>query len=191
MPQDYYGLSVSQAAATAPVTTDEGKSALRVRHRSDDDMITRHIATATAMVHDSTMRQLVTATFVMTLDGGFPSDGSLVIPRAPLIAITSIKYYDTSSTQQTVSTDVYKVQTDYEPGRVVLKYDQSWPSVQGRPDAIEVTFTAGYGAASAVPEGLKDLVLLHVKKLYSPANEVDMQIRSLRRHWTVGTLLAG
>jgi hypothetical protein len=127
-------------------------------------------------------RQFITATYRLTLDF-FPSpiwlapygaaamrpDDPLVgvhifepgtnairLPRPPLLAITSLQYYDTSGTLQTLDPTSYKVDTDSEPGRVNPADDLSWPAVREQIGAVIVTFTAGYGAsASNVPENIR------------------------------------
>ncbi|MDO9125489.1 MAG: head-tail connector protein, partial [Parvibaculum sp.] len=47
-----------------------------------------------------------------------------------------------------------------EPPRVAAKRGQAWPMPATRLAGIAVDFTAGYGAAAAVPAPLKQAVLL-------------------------------
>lgn len=78
-----------------------------------------------------------------------------------------ITYYDTANTVATFAAASYFVDTKSEPGRVVLAYGQSWPGTTLRPaNGICVTFIAGYGAASAVPENIKQAMLLLIGHFY-------------------------
>jgi len=46
-------------------------------------------------------------------------------------------------------------------------YGKTWPAIRsGLYDAVKVEFTAGYGAASDVPEDLKHAVLFMIAHLY-------------------------
>lgn len=57
--------------------------------------------------------------------------------------------------------------TDSEPGRVVLKHGQSWPSTTLRTmNPVQVTYVAGYGLAASVPPHLVQLIKLLVSHWY-------------------------
>jgi len=100
-------------------------------------------------------RQLCTATWTLKLDS-FPPADYIELPRPPLATVTSVKYYDLAGTQQTFSSGKYTVDTHSEPGRVVLNYGESWPSIRSQSQAVEVIYTAGYGADdTSVPEALQ------------------------------------
>jgi uncharacterized phiE125 gp8 family phage protein len=54
-----------------------------------------------------------------------------------------------------------------QPGRVFLKYNQTWPDSLGIQNAVTLTYTAGYGAtANLVPEGLKTAIKMLVSHWY-------------------------
>ena len=118
-----------------------------------------------------TSRQLVTATYELTLDA-FPSgegeDLDIELPKAPLIDVSSVKYLDTAGVEQTLASTVWeKSAPDPDvPGVVRLKYDQSWPATRDQRDAVRIRFTAGYGAAAAVPPLIKAAVKLRATALY-------------------------
>lgn len=86
--------------------------------------------------------------------------------RPPLLTITSIAYVDTNGDSQTFSSDDYSADLDSIPGRAVLNYGESWPSTRTQPQAVTVTFTAGYGTAAAVPEEYKAAIKLLAAHLY-------------------------
>ena len=150
------------APATEPVTLAEAKLHLRVDLSADDNYITALIEGACQWVSNLCRRQLVTATWQLTLDK-FP--GEIVVPYPPLQSLT-IAYVATSGVEQTLSASLYLVDSEGEPGRVRPAYGQSWPATRGQMNAVEVTFVAGYGSASDVPQGLKQAILYIVGHWY-------------------------
>ena len=89
--------------------------------------------------------------------------GKFCLPYAPLLAVSSLKYYDQSGTLVTLDSSNYYVSTADEPGEIEFTYNFSAPTLQeGRPNAIEIVFTSGYSASAteatqqaAVPEPIK------------------------------------
>jgi uncharacterized phiE125 gp8 family phage protein len=98
----------------------------------------------------------------------FPDSG-FMLERTPVSVLTSIKYYDGTGTENTLSASVYGLQTSLEPNRVYLKYLQSWPTVRGQEDDVKVRFTAGY---TAVPAAIKAAILLMVGHFYENREDV-------------------
>lgn len=181
-------LVMKQVTATSfePVTLAEAKSHMRVDIADDDTLIASLITGARDHVESLTCRQIMPATWRLSLDV-FPSsyhrvgawyrqtaEGTdIILPRPTLQSITHIKYTDTDGVVQTLSTDVYAAQTDEEPGRVTLKYGQQWPDTIDIPNAVVVTYAAGYStsldeatAQAAVPRSLKQAILMLASHWY-------------------------
>jgi uncharacterized phiE125 gp8 family phage protein len=111
-------------------------------------------------------RRLITQTWNYYLDE-WPRKDHIKIPYAPLVSVASIKYTDCDGTEYTLSTDSYTVDTNSEPGRVILPYDGSWPSVTLHPmNPINIEYVAGYGASTNVPKVIKQAMLLITGDLY-------------------------
>ena len=93
---------------------------------------------------------------------------SLVLPRWPLVSITSVTVYDEDSNASTVTVnDVFDVDTYQTPGRITLKRGQTWPIALRANNAIQVIYVAGYANAAAVPSTLKRAVKQLAAFLYS------------------------
>ena len=93
---------------------------------------------------------------------------SLVLPRWPLVSITSVTVYDEDSNASTVTVnDVFDVDIYQTPGRITLKRGQTWPVALRANDAIQVIYVAGYANAAAVPSTLKRAVKQLSAFLYS------------------------
>ena len=65
----------------------------------------------------------------------------------------AITYVDTDGATQTLSTDVYELRANGLEASIVLKYNQSWPSIQPG-SRITVTATLGAAAPEAVVQAM-------------------------------------
>ncbi len=86
----------------------------------------------------------------------------LILPRPRLIGIGSLTYYDINGVQQTLDPSLYTTNFDAEPATLSPVFGTWWPVAQpNRPDAVQVTYTAGYGnTAAAVPADLQLAILM-------------------------------
>ena len=81
-------------------------------------------------------------------------------------SVAHVKYYDSDNSLQTLSASVYDTQLNYEPSQIQLADNQSFPSITTRNDAVVARYTVGYGAASDVPEIIKQAILLTIGNFY-------------------------
>lgn len=160
------------APETEPVTLTEVKNYLRVDIAEDDELLSGHIETARPILEERTGRALVTQTWRQIL-GAWPGDDTIELCRSPAQSVTSVLYYSTDDTENTLSSNDYSLDADAEPGRIVLNYGDNWPTTTLRPNKpIKVTFIAGYGdAATAVPEPLRRAIMMQVSLLYFGPNK--------------------
>lgn len=114
-----------------------------------------------------TGRAFITRTLRLTLDA-FPwCENHINLPRPNLLTVTSVQYVDTNGDTQTFSSSDYSVDTASLPGAIRLGYGKSWPSTRCQPNAVTITFTAGYGPArSDVPETIRAAMKLYIGDLY-------------------------
>jgi len=158
-------LTLVTGPAVEPVTRNEAKAHLRVDISDDDTLIDGLITAARVHVEQHLKRALVTQTWDLVLDG-FPGREAR-LPLPPLASVTSVTYTDDEGGAGSVDAGEYVVDTDREPGRVVLKSGGTWPAVTLREAAgVRVRFVAGYGNAAAVPGPIKQAILLLVGTLY-------------------------
>lgn len=156
-------LKIVTPAASEAVLTSDAKAHLRVTFSDDDGYIAGLVSATSNVVEAMINRSLITQTWKQSFDH-FPACREIYLPRPPLGSVTWVKYYDTAGVQQTLSSSLYHVDTDSEPGRIVLADGQSWPSTQSRPNAVQIQFVAGYGDdGTAIPAQLK----LGIKNLVS------------------------
>lgn len=123
-----------------------------------------------------TRRALVTQTWDMTLDH-FPC-WEMSIPKPTLQSVTSITYVDSDGVTQTLAADQYKVDIASAPARITPAYGLVWPITRWQTNAVTVRFVAGYGAAAAVPDGIKAWMIIRIKHLFDNPSPVAVGTRS-------------
>lgn len=155
--------------ATEPLTSSEVKLFLKVDVATDDDLITIFIKAARESAENFMGRQLVSATWEEYLDE-FPDVIDLL--PCPVTSVTSIKYYDSDGTLQTLAASVYDADVVSEPARIAEAYGQSWPDTQERLNAVVVRYVAGY---SSIPSTIKAGMLLHIGHLYENRQDVTVE----------------
>ena len=143
-------------------------------------------------------RAYITQTWHLYLDQ-WPEE-YIRVPLPPLQSVPAagIKYTDSAGAINTWLAANYLVDVYSEPGRIVLAYGKSWPSVMLQPAyGIEVEFIAGYGVAAAVPERVKQAMKLLVGHWYENreavligtiSKEIEFAVKallSLERIWPV------
>jgi hypothetical protein len=113
---------------------------------------------------------------VVALDG--ITGNEIFMPLAPLQTLDSLKYIDTDGNLQTmtVATDTI-VDNVSEPARVVPAYGTAWPATRNQINAVTLQFTCGYGAAAAVPQAIKNWMLLRIGALYENREEMIVGTR--------------
>lgn len=153
---------LTSAPAEPPVTLAEAKAHLRVDGSDEDTLITSIVSAVTSHLDGWTGilgRCIVTQTWTFSLDG-WASRIGLPFPDVSGVEIT---YRDSDDTEQTVSTSLYDTVEGPRGAVLVFKDGFTSPSLyDDRAAPISVAVTAGYGGADAVPEALKQAILLMV-----------------------------
>lgn len=155
---------VTAEPAEEPVTLAQARSHCRAEGTNvDDALVSSYIKAARVHVESYCGIRLVVQTVAMRCSsfGDFAS-----LASAPLQSVTSIAYLNTDGNSQALATTVYQSLLYGLSPSIVLKPDQSWPSVLTRADAITVTAEAGYGAAAAVPQPIISAMLLLIAQWY-------------------------
>ena len=162
--------AVDIAASTAILTTAEAKTHLKVDTSADDDYIDNLVSAATESAQIFTNRYFINTT--ITQHGDTWSDIETLF-KSKVSSITHIKYFDSDNSEQTLATSVWLSDINHQPARIGLKPSQSFPSLADRINAVNCKYVVGYGsAASDVPEGIREAVLLTIGNLYENRQEV-------------------
>ncbi len=157
-------VNIKTAPATEPVTLDEAKLHLRVDCAADDDYITALIKVARKHAELFQNRSYITQTLELRMD--FFPQFLIELPRPPSISVTSIKYIDSAGDTQTLAASKYTTDFNSYVARIVPAFNESWPITRRVIDAVTIEYTAGYGAAGAVPETIKQAIFLLIGVWY-------------------------
>jgi uncharacterized phiE125 gp8 family phage protein len=175
------GRVLDAAPDEEPITTAEAKLHLREDSAAQDTLIASLIVAARENVEAFTHRALVEQSWMLTLDE-FPCDnGPIVLPFPPLISVEEVRYLDGDGIQRVLDDGEYVVDITSIFGKIDLAYSKYWPVTLVQPNAIEVDFTCGYGAAEDVPERAKAAMKLWVGQLYEnrESSETPLGVDSL------------
>lgn len=159
-------LKLITAPTTYPVTLAEAKLHARVDLADDDALITALIVAATEMCEQKIGRAIMTQTWQLTLDA-FPE--AFELTRVPVQSIASLTYVDLAGATQTLASNLYSLDSADEFGLayVVPAYNGQWPDTRDQINAVKVQYVAGYANAAAVPQSIKQWILLTVATMYS------------------------
>lgn len=155
-------LVLSQPPISEPITLDEAKTHLRIEHDSEDDLLNALITTAREYLEMQTQLALVTQTWRLSIDN-WPMDQFLSLKKSPVQSIDQIEQFDENGSAELISISDMILDGNAHPGRL-------YTSEQTNPDqiinGIEITFTAGFGSASDVPDMLKRAMLIHIAHMF-------------------------
>lgn len=139
---------------------------------ADDAFLTLCIKGARAACEGSIRRALINRVVEQTFSQF--DDAGLELQLRPLVTLTSVKYDDVNNNEQTLS----GCQLDVVDDRLLVlpPLGTSWPTTkEGKPGAVRVRWTAGYGTAdSSVPDDIRTWLLLAIGYLYAQREAFDM-----------------
>ena len=184
---------VRSSIPDAPVTLAEAKAHCRVDFADDDDLITALIQAATDHL-DGYSGILARCMVTQTWSKSFAAWSSIIRLPFPDCSDVIIRYGDSESAEQTLSTALYYVLEDAVSSYVQFADDFTSPALSDAPAPIEVEFDSGFGAVADVPQALKQAILLLVSHWYENREAVgdnmskvpmavDMLIAPYRRMW--------
>ncbi len=164
------------APSETPISLTEAKAWLRQTGSGDDALIGSLIGAATGWLDGYSGilgRCLVTQTWRQDFDCWAKC---LRLPM-PAATIASVKYRASAGTLSTVAAEDYSLKADELGSYVRFDDDFSFPGDLAETQAILVEFTAGYGAATAVPEPIKLAIRLKLGHAYALAKADPFLVR--------------
>lgn len=182
------------APGVSPVSIQEAKLHLRVDGDAEDDLIYALIDAATDHFdgEGALGRAMITQTWAQYF-GQNPYRPRLKM--TPFQSLTSVEYYDADNALQTDTLSNYETWVDGDYVICKPKEAFDWPDAFDRPDAIKVTYTAGYSdAATGVPQPIRQAILLTVGHWYESRvsvsevamKEVPMTADALISNYKIG-----
>ena len=173
--------TLATAPATEPLTRAEAKLHLLIATTvtAHDDWVDRAIISARQMYEHDTDSAVISSTWKQTYCDFYDH---LELYRGPVSSITSIQYYDANETLQTWASTNYRLDDGETIPRIVWDDDAILPTLDNRPEAVIVTYVAGYTNAAAVPADIKNNILMRIKHEWElHVGGMDSQIKPIER----------
>jgi len=156
-------------ASTYPVSLTEAKAHLKVDINTDDTLITNLIIASTQLSEEYTNRFFINTVINQTCTTFLDLKQ---LYKSKVVSVTHVKYYDSDNTLQELASSNYVVNNQFEPAQINLVVDGSFPDIADRIDAVECKYIVGYGAASDVPNAIKQAILLTIGNWYANRESV-------------------
>jgi len=168
-------LTIVQRPQLDVIDVTTAKRALRIDTAADDEKVQRIIGAATAIFDGNKGllgRALMPQTWQLDIEDLPLYEISLPLP--PLIQVTSVTYWDSTFTRQTLDPATYRIIPggDEDVSTIRRVYNTTWPTVlTGEPDGVSVTFDCGYQdlqspANNPVPGPIKEAILVIAQAMY-------------------------
>ena len=164
--------------ATEPITTAQAKTHLKIEISDDDTYIDTLISSARKYCEQYTNRVFITQTWRQNEDNW---SNPIKLKVNPVVSLTSLKYYDTNESQQTITDLPANFQKDFnsDVAKIYEGLTVAFPSLGCTVNPIEIITVCGYGAASDVPEDIKHAIKIMVSYLYENREMVNVPIASM------------
>jgi uncharacterized phiE125 gp8 family phage protein len=141
-----------------PITLSEAKRQLFLAESdtSHDAEIVNLIQAAREQWERDTDTTLLTSTLRVTAER--LNGREVPLPSRPIQSVTSFTYFDENNVSQTLSTSIYSL--DSQSRAIRLTWNESWPVLAIRWDAVTITYVAGLADRSLIPAIAKQAMLL-------------------------------
>lgn len=170
-----------------PITLTEAKAQARLTHGDEDPLLLSFVRTATDEAERYLGYGLLTQTIRLAGDE-WPS--RIWLPQALVLqSVTSVEYYDTAGTLQTLGTSQYIVDDTTRPASIVPAVATVWPTLQVGRDAWRwrVTYVVGWSKRTDIPPSIRHGIKLLVTHLDAnrDGTEGDMStaLRNAQNCW--------
>jgi uncharacterized phiE125 gp8 family phage protein len=157
------------APAALPISLIEARAIARLDGQEDDAVLAAYLRSATEAAERYLGMSLITSTWQYSPPGflWLRCIPAIRLPIAPVQAVTQITYVDQLGDTQVMDPELYLVTGIGDVARISMAPGQSSPSMLHRPEALTITFTAGYGDDwNAVPEPIRTAIGEAVRHLY-------------------------
>jgi len=139
---------VTTEPTVEPLTLASLKESLRETTCDFDEELTRLLKAGRKQVENDARIKIITQTVAVYCDR-FPVGSIIQLRLPPVQSVTSIQYIDEDEVSQTLASSKYYVDTTTTPPRIWLDENEYWPDTDDQPNAVTITYQAGYGDTAA------------------------------------------
>jgi len=188
-------MSLLYTTITGPVnpavSVDDCKLDLRIESSFtlDDALILSYINVASRLASEITGRKLISETVKFSIDEVYFNE-RIVLPFTPVSVIDEIQYYDPAGASQTMNISDFHLYNFDDKSELCLKEGLVLPAIDDRRDAVNITFTTGYGANSSdIPDTITKAIRMLVTHYYENRNNTVLGMSVADIPYAVETLL--
>ncbi len=158
---------VTTQPSIEPVSVDEVITFSRIETDAEDSLIEGFIESARYAAEEYLGRAFISQTIQVLMDF-WPSD-IVELPRPPLISVDKVVALDEDDAEIEYSSDNYYLNTNAEPGQLIIKRSTTWPINTTRDySRFLIQSVHGYGtSATDVPMPFREGVKLWAAVIYA------------------------
>lgn len=165
-------LILTAGPAVEPVSLEEAKAHCRIDACAEDTLVSSLVLAARLYVEQSLGLALIRQKWSLYLDA-WPGKAHVELPLSPLIGVDAIRLYGQTGSYMTIDPGLFFLDTVSRRPRLVRGVGQAWPVPGRNVNAIEIAFTAGYGAtADDVPMPIRQAIKLLIAHWYEAREPV-------------------
>lgn len=123
---------------------------------------------------------------------------------APVVAVQTVRYTDSDGATQTTYGADWLLDDFSRPGVLHLSYGGTWPTARAIPNAVRITFDAGYAlpgdspSEPSIPKSIRQAMLLVIGHMYEhreavsdkAMREIELGVLPLLERWRIRTGMA-
>ena len=178
-------LTLETAPAKLPVSMADVRQQLRIDGDDETAAMDRYLRVAVAAVdgRGALGRPMITQSWAQWVYN--PTE--VRVQMVPFQSLTSVEYYDSDGVLQTDTLSNYEAVGAGDRVWIRPKDGFEWPDQEDRPDAVKITYQAGYGDdPENVPEHVRQAILLLVTHMFEERMPVG---KGMEMPWMVNDLL--
>lgn len=166
-----------------PVTLTDARAhlLLAAEDTQHDAWITARLPSIRRQAEAATRRAFMLQRWRLSLDAFPGGEGAILLMPSPVRAVVAVEYVDSAGDTVALDEDIdYQVDLHGEPARVLPAYGRCWPIPRcDTVNAVQVTFTAGFDDAAAVPSGVKFWILERLATTFAFREQVTVEGKAL------------
>lgn len=166
-------IEVTTPAAARALSLLEVKTFLNLTGNDHDAMLETLIGMATEWAEKTTSRVLLPKTVKQYWDQ-WPACVTWELGLTPVATVSSVQYLDEDGATQTWSATNYTADTKSTPARIFPTDSADYPALGNYPNAVIVTYTAGYATPADVPDSIKSAMLQKIAFVYEQREDIPI-----------------
>ena len=168
------------------VTPERVRRNSRIPDTTEDDWIIEAIESAHEYIEEYLGCCIAMADYRMTLDRFPRKRGSIDLPVWPVKEVANVQYVDPTGAVKSIELDKIVQPSDNGRFTLRLKDHELFPSTRATPNAVTITFTAGWSEVEKVPKTLRRAALMLTSHWYE--NRETVLIGTISKEIEHGTV---